>query len=246
MATKERHSNPVIGDTVRLRLDTYNGRAYADPSEFDRVEVYYLDPNARTPDNPEGRTLFATVTGGSVVREAEGKHYVDVAATKPQFVVGHYVDVWYVRYEADADLVTEESNFELYPPLWTASPIPIVYDFAFRFTPSRIVKGSKKALRIEIQPLVPRQSDIVRYYHNLIVVSDVSVTITQRCGECVPAEADLRVVVEDDPVDYREGCFAYYKLDTSEMDPGIYDVRFKLEFGDNVFYSDAQQLQIYT
>lgn len=246
MAIKERHSNPVIGDTVRLRLDVYNGHAYSDVSRFDRIEVYHLDPDARTAENPEGRTLFATLPASAVTREAEGKYYVDVPAVKPQFVVGHYVDVWYVEFEADSDLVTEQSSFEVYPPLWTTSPIPIVYDFAFRFTPSRIVKGSKKALRIEIQPLVPRYADLVRYYQNLIVVSAVTVTITRHCGECVPQEVDLRTVVDDEPVDYREGCFAYYKLDTEDLDCGIYDVRFKLTFGDCVFISEAQQLQIYS
>jgi hypothetical protein len=245
VATKERFQNPVVGDTIRLRLQAYNGHAYRSVNDISQVEVYYLDPAARSPENPDGRTLFAPINGADVVEEAEGKYYVDLPATRPQFLVGNYVDVWTVEYEAESGYVTEEHAFAIYPPLWITSPVPIVYDFAFRFSPNKIVKGSKKALQIEVAPLVPRYSDLVKYYQNLITLSDIRVKIVQRCGACLPEEEDLRTVVEWASVDYREGCVSFYTLDTCEMEKGIYDVQFKMCFGDNVFISEPQQLQIF-
>lgn len=245
MALKQRYQNPVVGDTIRLRLDVYNSNNFSDVSSIEQVDVYFLDPNARTPENPDGRTLFATLTPDQIVHEDTGKYYVDLVTSAPSFVIGKYIDIWSIVFTEDDDPAPNENLFEIYPNLWITSPVPIIYDFSFRFSPSKIVKGSNKYLRIDIQPQVPQHQDLIRYYYNLAVLADVTVSIQQICGDCLPKEEDLRIVVEDAPVDFREKCSAYYKLDTTDMDCGIYDVWFKMEFGDNVFVSDKQQLQIY-
>jgi hypothetical protein len=245
MAIKERYSNPVVGDTVRLRLNIYNSNQFKNVTGFEEVNIYYLDPSAKTDVNPEGRVLFKTIASDDIVNEEEGRYYVDLAVTSPSFVVGTYVDSWVVNFDGQQPVSTHDSYFELFPSLWITSPIPVIYDFSFRFTPSKIVKGSKKYLRIEITPNVPRQSDLVRYYQNLAIVSDIYISMEIRCGECLPDERDLRLVIEEDLVELREKCAGYYFLDTTEMDCGIYDVWFKLNFGNNVFISDKQQLQIH-
>jgi hypothetical protein len=54
------------------------------------------------------------------------------------------------------------------------------------------------------------------------------------CGQCVPAEEDLRLVIDRELVDNREKNVAYYFLDTTDMDEGIYDVWFEINYRENV------------
>ncbi len=245
MALKQRYQNPAVGDTIRLRLDVYNSNQYRDVTGFDKVEIYYLDPAARTAENPDGRLLFYTFQPNQITHEGEGKYYVDLVVSSPSFVVGKYIDSWHVNFDGQQPISAHESYFEIFPALWITSPIPIVYDFSFRFTPSKIRKGNKKHLRIEIMPNVPRQPDLVRYYQNLAIVSDIYVSMELHCADCLPEEEDLRLVIERDLTDFREKCYAYYFLDTTEMDCGIYNVWFELCFGDNVYISEKQQLQVH-
>ena len=53
------------------------------------------------------------------------------------------------------------------------------------------------------------------------------------------------MVVEKADMDYREKLYGYYMLDTTDLDIAIYDVWFELDFGDSVYISDRQSLQIY-
>jgi hypothetical protein len=243
--SKYRYQNPVVNDTIRLRLDVYNSNNFSDVNSFEKVEIYYLDDTARTEENPDGRTLFTTIDGGDVVREAEGQYYVDLVASAPEFVVGNYVDLWYMVFVEDEDTAKIENYFTIYPDLWFTSPLPIVYDFQFKFLPTRWRQGESKYLQIEITPLVPRQSDLVRYYANLAIAADITITIEQKCGECIPCESDLRIVLEDESVNYKEKGLAFYKWDTTDLDCGIYEVSARLVFADNTYISDKQQIQIY-
>lgn len=246
MATKYRYQNPVLGDTIRLGFDVYNSNAFTDPTLIEGVEVFFLDPTARSESNPDGRTLFTVVAGADVVREAEGKYYAEVALTTPQFVTGNFLDVWHVQFRPDEPVGEIEQSFGVYPDLWITSPVPIVYDFQFRFGPSRWRRGEKKYLQCEINPLVPRQSDLVRYYANLAIAADIYISIALHCGECVPEEEDLRLIVDEEPMQYKEKGVAFYKFDTSELDCGIYDVWAKMCFGDNTYVSEKQQIQIFS
>lgn len=245
MATKFRYQNPVVGDTIRLGFDVYNSNNFADPEAIEKVEIWFLDPTAREESNPDGRTLFATIDGGDVVREVEGKYYADLELPPPLYVTGNYLDIWHVQFRSDEPAGQIDQTFGVYPDLWITSPVPIVYDFQFRFSPSRFRQGEKKYIQCEIIPLVPRQSDLIRYYTNLAIAADVSVSIALACGECVPEEADLRVIVDEEPMPYREKGVAFYKLDTEELDCGIYDIWAKMSFGDNVYVSEKQQFQVY-
>ena len=62
---------------------------------------------------------------------------------------------------------------------------------------------------------------------------------------CAPKEEDLRLVIDGATVEYREKCAGYYFLDTTEMDKGIFDVYFELEFGECTYISEKNQLQVY-
>ena len=94
---------------------------------------------------------------------------------------------------------------------------------------------------------MPNISDLKRYYANLAVASPLRIWIEKNCGDCVPQEKDLRIIVEGDLIEHRRGTEGSYFLDTETlgMDCGIYNVWFEMEFGENKFISDNLQLQIF-
>lgn len=243
---RQRYQNPTVGDTIRLRLMTFNSNLPTNLDSFEKVEIYYLDPDPdeRTAANPDGRTLWATIDPANIVNDAPGSYYVDLDLPGPQFVVGNYLDVWSAVFDANDPVVKLENQFTVYPKLWYTTTIPVVYDFNFAFQPNRIVQGSQKWITIEIIPQVPRASDLERYYTNLAISSDMTISIAKKCNPCLPQEQDLRLVVENAPVEQREKVFCYYWLDTTEMDGGLYDVWFTLKVGGNTYVSERQQLLI--
>ena len=246
MPLKERMQNPTCNDTIRLRLFSYNSNNRANLQSIEKVDIYTLDPGEISVVNPDGRRLVATVEGVDVTSESTGAYYVDVVASSPLYTIGDYVDVWSVTFENTECAVAEIQNtFKIYPNLWFTSPVPPVYDFSFGFRPNRIAKGTKRYLVIQISPNVPRGADLLPYYENLAIVSDLRISIEKSCGDCVPQEKDLRLVVDRQLVDYRERMYGYYFIDTSDYDPGIYNVWFELQYAENTFVSEKNQLQIF-
>jgi hypothetical protein len=75
----------------------------------------------------------------------------------------------------------------------------------------------------------------------------LKISIELNCGDCLPKEKDLRTIVDEELVDYREKRHGYFQLDTEalDMDCGIYDVWFTLEIGGNKYISDRMHIQIY-
>src|SRR5438309_1670436 len=147
MGQKFRYQNPVVGDTIRLSMDVYNSNNFADVISIDKVEIMFLDPTAKTDLNPDGRTLFAEVAGNSVIHAGTGQYYVDLVTSPPQFVMGNYLDIWHMQFRTDEDVGQIEQTFAIYPDLWITSPVPIVYDFQFRFAPTRWRKGESKFIQ---------------------------------------------------------------------------------------------------
>lgn len=246
MALKERMQNPTCGDTIRLRLLTYNSNNRRDVQSIEKVEIYFLDPAERTETNPDGRRLIETIDGANVTQEDTGQYLIEVAAADPLYTTGNYVDVWHVVFEDGVcQTAAVPNSFKIYPDLWFTSPVPPVYDFSFTFRPNKIRYGTKRYLIVQITPNVPRGCDILPYYENLAIVSDLRVSIELACGECVPQEKDLRLLVDRALVDYREKMYAYYFIDTNEFECGIYNVWFEMNFAENVFVSEKNQLQIF-
>lgn len=244
MALKQRYQNPIVGDTVRLRLFFYNSNNFANVTKINSISIYRVADGASTND-AAARTLVQTISGSSVVQESTGKYYIDVVLTD-NYTIGAYVDVWDVNFESGYDSASTITNiFQVYPDLWYTTPIPVVYDFNFSFRPSRLRQGSKRYLIIEVVPNVPKGTDLQRYYENLAIVGDLKVSIEQRCGACLPAEEDLRLIVDKADVDYREMQFGYYQIDTTDYEVGIYDIWFELNLGDNIYISERNQLQIF-
>jgi hypothetical protein len=99
---------------------------------------------------------------------------------------------------------------------------------------------------IKVTPNVPQGADLVSYYENIAIVSDIRVSLEMACGECVPAETDLRLVVDRQLVEYREDRYAYWFVDTTQLDEGIYNVWFETTLGENTFVSEKFALQIYS
>lgn len=245
MAIKERGQNPVIGDQIKLRLFVFNSNNAADFESIQTVEIYYLDRQAITDENPDGRRLVESFDGSGVTTVDTGQYLLTVNLEDPRYVIGEYLDVWTVTAMSAQPPSIIEQVFEVYPALWYTTPMPVVYDFAFHFQPNKFRKGSKQFLNIEIVPNVPTAGDLRRYYENLAIVSDLSLSMELRCGDCVPAEYDLRLVHDHVPVDFREKRFGYFQLDTTELDCGIYNLTFFLSLGGNNYVSDRYQIQVY-
>jgi hypothetical protein len=245
MAMKQRYQNPVVGDTVKLRLFFYNSNNFADVNSISKIDIYKVADGASVND-VAARTFVQTVSSNQVVKESTGRYYIDVVLQDPSYTIGRYVDVWSVEFENNNDTTSTITNFfQIYPDLWYTTPIPVVYDFNFQFRPARLRQGSKRYLIIEVVPNVPKGTDLQRYYENLAIVGDLKLSIEQRTGACLPQEADLRLIVDKVAVDYREKQFGYYLLDTTDYEIGIYDVWFELDLGENIYISERNQLQIF-
>ncbi len=245
MALKERYQNPTVNDSIRLRSFVYNSNNFSNVSNIEKVDIYFLDPTLRSEANPDGRRLVESFDGSLVVAEDVGKYLLEINAVSPLYTIGNYIDVWTMAIDNVEPSSAIEYKFSIYPNLWYTTPIPVVYDFKFHFQPNKFRQGEVKYLIMEIIPNVPRGSDLCAYYENLAIVSDLKLSLQQQCGPCAPKEGDLRLILDEVSVDYREKKFGYYQLDTRELDCGIYDIWFTLEFGTNVYISDRQQLQIY-
>lgn len=243
--SKERYQLPASGDTLLLRQRFYNSNNLADVNSIDKVDLYLLDPSRRSAENLEGRVLVDSVDGSYVIKDGTGLYRVDLALDPVKYTPGQYIDSWNVIFRDGESPELHESLFTVYSNLWMVTPTPIIYDFAFKIHPSRFVRGSIKYLEVEITPLVPNYSDLVRFYRNLALVANVSMYMSQSCGECLPKEKDLRLVLDGVSADSRENCRAFYKIDTTEMACGIYDVWFKMVFGECIYISEKSQIQIH-
>lgn len=241
---KERNQNVTVGDTLKLRQYFYNSNNFADPAEIQKVDIYFFDKEEISEVNPKGLRLLATIDGASLSHDDTGKYSFDLVLDD-KYVIGKYTDVWTVVVEQPNPPITINAQFQIYSNLWYSSPSPINYDFEFKFRPNKLRVGSKRYLTIEISPNVPTGSDLAKYYENLAIASPLRISIEQACGPCLPAEQDLRLIVDNEDVDYRDRGRGLYFLDTTDLDCGIYNVWFEMEFGGNTYISDKQQLQLY-
>ena len=245
MATKERYQNPVVGDLIKLKLFVYNSNNFANVKSVEKIEIYRVDnPNVDIKNTNEGY-LVETISGSSVTQEDVGVYLLDLQTSSPSYTIGYYYDVWTVVFENEDAPAQVTNIFQIYPDLWYSSPTPIVYDFNFQFRPNKLRKGSKRYIIFQVTPNVPRGTDLERYYENLAIVGDLKISMEQRTGNCLPKEQDLRIVLENAPMSYREKMYGYYLLDTTEMEIGIYDVWYELDLGGNTYISDRQSLQIF-
>jgi hypothetical protein len=245
-ATKERYQNPAVGDDINLRLLTYNSNNLSNLADIEKIEIYFIDKDLISSENPEGLRLVDVFDGDNVTQEDVGTYLLNLPTESDKYTIGTYYDQWTVRADQDQSYHNIRQVFEIYPNLWYSTPIPVVYDFDFRFQPNKMRIGSKQYLIIEIIPNVPTSGDLRKYYENLAIVSDLKISIEKEsCDGCYPSESDLRLIVEDESVDYREKRYGYYKIDTSELECGIYNIWFKLEFGGNIYISDKYNFQVY-
>jgi hypothetical protein len=243
---KERYQNPSVGDVIKLRLLTYNGNSLSNLNKIEKVDIFFLDENSVTSENPEGLVLKDSFDESSITQEDTGTYLLNLGTEDLKYSIGKYYDVWTVGVDPDQPPHAIKNKFEIYPNLWYSTPIPVVYDFNFRFQPNKMRKGSKQFIVIEILPNVPTAGDLRQYYENLAIVSDIRISMEQtECHGCVPLEQDLRLIIDNELVDYREKRYGYYKINTEDLECGIYDIWFKMDFGGNTYISDRYKFQIY-
>lgn len=239
---KERYQNPVLGDTINLRLVSINSNNFSNLSSIDKVEIYHIDKCDK--NCPTSGTLIETISSGDVQNDATGQYYVQITPTSPTYPVGEFSDVWYLT-TPNSQSGKASKYFKIYTDLWYFGTLPPVYNFDFRFGPNRFRKGDKKYITIQIIPNIPKASDLIDFYENIAVVGDVAVSIEQACGPCVPKEEDLRLIVDKEQVVFREKAYGYYYLDTTDMECGIYNIWFDFDFANIHDISQKFQIQIY-
>lgn len=245
-ALKDRYQNPTIGDTIKLNFFVLNSNMTAEVEAINEVNIYYLDPAAVTIPNPNGQVLIQTIPSSSITNPQQGQYGIELYVDPTLYTMtGRYIDEWVVVFQPGDVPANHDQLFQIYPELWYTTPIPIVYDFSFYFQPNRMRFGEVKPIEIEIIPNVPRATDLCAYYENLAISAQLFVYISQKCGDCVPCESDLKLIVDRQPVFYREKNRGYYKIDTNQFDCGIYDIWFELCFGTNTYISNVNQFQIY-
>ena len=247
---KERNQNPAVGDDIVLRLVTFNSNSLQNVSSVNKVEIYRLDPTLCSPTNKDGRYLVATIDGGTVTLESTGSYSFTLSTSAPLYTIGHYIDVWHVVFREDEEESKIENHFDIYPDLWYTSTMPAVYGFDFQFQPNRIRKGSVKWLIVKITPNVPRATELERYYTNLAISSNMTISVELNCGPCgPPKDSDCSLIIDNDLVSIRDKVFGYYKIDTTEdgldLDCGIYNVWFTLSYADSIEVSPKMQFQVY-
>jgi hypothetical protein len=242
---KERFQNPTCNDSLKLRLFTYNANSPKNLKNISKVEIYFLDPIEKSEANPDGRRLIETIDNDVIENVETGEYNLTLTLTSPTYTIGEYLDVWYLDFEEGDCLATVENNFKIRPNLWLTTPFPPIYDFSFNFKPNKIPSGTKRYIIVQVTPNVPRGSDLCKYYENLAITGELFINMQIVCGDCLPESEDLRMVVEDESVSLRERSYGYYFIDTTDLALGTYDVWFKLNFGESVFISPKQQLQIF-
>ena len=245
--TKERYQKPVCGETVNLRLFTYNANNLSNVSSVNDVKIYGIDATLVSAANPEGLKLIETIPGSSVINTKTGEYLLPLYLNPEYYGIGTFYDLWsVVFYTGECSSADIRNSFDIASQLWFTNTSPIIYDFNFSFRPNRIRKGSKRYVLIKVTPNVPQGADLVSYYENLAIVSSIRVSMEISCGECVPAESDLRLVVDRQLVEYREDSYAYWFVDTTQLDEGIYNIWFETTAGENTYISDKYALQIYS
>lgn len=245
--SKERYQSPVCGDTVNLRLFTYNSNNRSNVSSISKVSIFTIDDSLKSAENPEGLRLVEEIDGSQIQLAETGEYILPLYINPDLYGVGQYYDFWSVVFENGTCTNDNIRNaFKIAPDLWFTSPSPILYDFNFQFRPNRVRKGSKRYILIKVTPNVPQGADLVSYYENIAIVSDIRVSMEIACGECVPAETDLRLVVDRHLVEYRQDSYAYWFIDTTQLDEGIYNVWFETTLGESTFVSEKYALQIYS
>ena len=70
--TVERYQNPSVGDSINLRLLTYNNNNLSDLSQIEKVEIYFLDPELVSAENPDGLRLVDSYDGSVITQEDTG------------------------------------------------------------------------------------------------------------------------------------------------------------------------------
>ena len=64
--SKERYQSPVCGDTVNLRLFTYNSNNRSNVSSISKVSIFTIDDSLKSAENPEGLRLVEEIDGSQI------------------------------------------------------------------------------------------------------------------------------------------------------------------------------------
>ncbi len=260
MSIKERYQSSVLGDTINLDFYAYNNNNLVYVYEIQKVEIYFLDPSQITDNNKDGKRIKEILYPPDIIHLSTGHYRSELELNDNLYEIGKYVDIWYVKfneYEQTFSKIT--NNFEIHRELNQTHDRPFLYDIHFSFSPKKIVKNSKRYLKIGFYPTVHSdigtkslpQDQLDQFYYNLKTCGNlyIKIEMIEGCG-FIDGIPDANIITDPEwtLVDIRgdnEGCFLLDSTDNGDYDIGIYNVQFKAEIQGQEIISDKFYLQIY-
>lgn len=254
---RDRFQSPIVGDTVRLKTFVYSSNERSNVSSIDSVEIYYLDETQKTPSNPRGKILIETLAPSKITNVSAGTYQLEIQTNPVDYRVGDYIDQWNIQFESgDLRQGIVENEFHIYRDLWITSDKPLIYDIGFNYSPHRIIQGSSKYIRVDLEPFVPNATTMEKYYYYINSIANISMSISQDEGEGYDRyNPSNNVLFMWRQVHHIEGTSGFFFLDT-RIDPrpqlngkpmpnGIYLVQFRTILGESTYLSPQFRLQIY-
>jgi len=261
MAIRERYQSAVLGDSINLDLYAYNNNSLVDLYEIQKVEIYFLDPSQVTNTNPDGRRLKEIVYPPNRIAYWGTGHYrLQLTINDALYEVGNHVDIWYIKSNASESTFSQvTNNFEVHRELTQTEDRPFLYDVSFSFSPKKVVKNSKRYLKIGFYPSVHSdigvkslaEDQLDQFYYNLKTGGNLYIRIEmmEGCGyNATYPDANVITDPEWTPVDIRGDNEGYFMIDTTDdgdYNLGVYWVQFKADIQGQEIISDRFYLQIY-
>lgn len=260
MAIKERYQSSVLGDSINLDLYAYNNNSLVNLHEIQKIEIYFLDPSQITSTNVEGRRIKEIIYPDTITNEGTGHYRSQLLLDNDLFEIGKYIDIWYVKFNpSDQNYNQITNNFEIHRELIQTNDRPFLYDIHFSFSPKKIVKNSKRYMKIGFYPTVHSdigvkslaEDQLNQFYYNIKTCGNIYVRteMIEGCGY-IDSHPDANIITDPEwsLIDIRgdnEGYFMIDSTDEGNYNIGIYNVKFKAEIQGQEIISNKFYLQIY-
>lgn len=261
MTEKQRFQSTVLGDTINLDFYAYNNGELVDVYFIQKVEVYFLDSTQVSPSNQDGRRIKKIFAHDEIIKVSTGHYMVQLYLDDSLYEIGNYIDVWKVKFnDYDKQYYNNENQFKIYTDLRETSGAPFLYKIDYKFSPYKIIRGSKQYVQVEYYPVINKDDqkttqleDIMnKFYYNLKTTSGLYIRIEMIEGcnyntDC--PYANIKTDPEWENIEIRGDNIGVYLLDTTEdtgiYDLGIYSVQFKSIIDNQEILSQKFYLQIY-
>jgi len=228
MSEKQRFQTTVLRDTINLDFYAYNNGELVDVYFIQKVEVFFLDSTQINPSNQDGRRIKKVFDQDEIIKIGTGHYRVQLYLDDSLYEIGNYIDVWKVKFnDYDKQYYNNENQFKIYTDLRETSGEPFLYKIDYKFSPYKVVKGSKQYIQVEYYPIINKDDqrssqleDIVnKFYYNLKSSNGLYIRIEMIEG-CNYDSSNIYNNIKTDPewenIEIRGDNIGAYFLDTTE------------------------------